>query len=214
MRIVAEEKSKVKVGEQFGRWTVIGLPFFVSRSRRKVVCECECGTVSAVFERTLLEGLAQSCGCYCRDVHLRHGSGRVEDRDKLYRCYGRMRERCYRTSHKSFKDYGGRGIFVCEEWNDFVKFRDWALANGYRDGLSIDRINNDGPYSPENCQWSTMSQQLRNTRRNTWLTAFGESKIAMDWASDDRCAVTYGSLLIRLRKGMSHEEAISSPPRG
>lgn len=100
---------------------------------------------------------------------------------------------------------------MCPEWHDFAVFREWALANGYADGLSIDRFpNNDGNYEPGNCRWATPAQQNRNTRVNRMLTAFGETKCITDWAADPRCRVTLRGLNLRLARGVSVESAITA----
>jgi hypothetical protein len=121
-----------------------------------------------------------------------------------------MRRRCRNASHQEYHNYGGRGITVCEEWSDFTTFRDWARANGYRDDLTIDRIDNDGPYSPENCRWATHIQQVRNTRRNRWVTAWGETKCLAEWVEDDRCLATKQALFYRLTVGWTPEKALTT----
>jgi len=117
----------------------------------------------------------KSCGC----VHMKlvgiantkHGYFKNEHKLRLYRIWDAMKGRCYAKNRKFYENYGGRGITICESWkNDFVKFKDWALENGYRDDLSIDRIDNDGNYEPNNCKFSTAKEQQRNTRRNRIIT--------------------------------------------
>jgi hypothetical protein len=123
-----------------------------------------------------------------------------------------MQGRCNRSTDQRYSRYGARGIAVCSEWeNSYVAFRDWALANGYEDGLEIDRIDNDGPYSPENCRWTTHSENIRNSTVVRAVTAFGETKSIAEWAEDSRCAVRYGTLVGRLAKGWSPEDAIALP---
>jgi hypothetical protein len=123
-----------------------------------------------------------------------------------------MRYRCTTPSAPNYHVYGGRGISVCAEWEDFVTFRNWALANGYQDNLSIERVDNDGDYCPENCTWISMSEQARNRRTNRMLTAFGETKYMRAWTRDERCQAGYSNLLRRIKRGWSSEEAISLPP--
>lgn len=109
-----------------------------------------------------------------------------ETKTRLHKIWSSMHERCENVNHKYYKHYGGRGIHVCEEWEDYVNFRDWAVSNGYSDNLTIDRINNDGNYEPSNCRWSTFSEQAKNKRTNHFVTVNGEKMILSD------CARRYG----------------------
>jgi hypothetical protein len=126
-----------------------------------------------------------------------------------------MRRRCGDAKDRTFHRYGGRGIYVCSEWDkSLTEFVRWSLRHGYEGGLTLDRIDNDGPYHPDNCRWATDEEQSRNKRTNRWVTAWGESKIVADWVADSRCAVNRTCLHSRLGKGWPPEEAISYPPRG
>jgi hypothetical protein len=126
-----------------------------------------------------------------------------------------MRARCYSSSSGSYIRYGGRGIEVCEEWNTSYKpFQEWALANGYQEGLSLERIDNDGDYTPENCTWVEPARQARNRRDTYWVTAWGERKALPDWAEDPRCRVSYHTLFKRLYVlNWPEERAISEERR-
>lgn len=112
--------------------------------------------------------------------HIKHG---VEEKwPRLYRIWASMRTRCNNPNRHNYCRYGGRGIFVCAEWDsDAGKFAEWALANGYAEGLQLDRIDNNGPYSPENCRWVTPKENSRNTRRNKHLTLCGLTKTVAEW---------------------------------
>ena len=138
-------------------------------------CRCDCGKEFITRARSLRSGEVTSCGCLGKEhavaamkkANTKHGASPHRGYAKLYNTWLRMKGRCSRPTATSYKYYGGRGISVCEEWEkDFVAFRDWALANGYQEGLSIDRIDVNGNYCPENCRWITMSEQQRN-KRNT-----------------------------------------------
>jgi len=134
---------------------------------------------------------------------------------RLYSIYYAMKNRCMNNKMKHYKNYGGRGIKVCQEWLDsFDVFRDWALSSGYNDSLSIDRIDVNGIYEPSNCRWATHKEQATNRRTSYWhkftIEAFGEKKNLNEWLEDERCGVKQvGSILYRLGTGMSPEEAIS-----
>jgi hypothetical protein len=123
-----------------------------------------------------------------------------------------MKRRCYNPASKSYQDYGARGIVISATWlHDFPAFQNWAFANGWKPGLQIDRINNDGPYSPENCRCTDSKTQHRNTRANRILEAFGEKKCLIEWSEDSRCVVSWMALTSRLRYGWPVEEALTMP---
>lgn len=208
---VADEWRGVKIGSQFGRWEVIEKPF--NNGRWHVRCRCECGTMQDVTISNLL--LRKTEGCrecrwtrYVNETVRTHG----QTGTRLYQTWNGMRSRC---RYKQFKDYAGRGISVCKEWDDeFEAFYRWALANGYADHLEIDRIDNDGNYEPGNCRWVTRKQQTRNTRRNVYLTAFGETKTFSEWIEDQRCVVSVWCARHRIRRlGWEIELALTTPSK-
>lgn len=168
-------------GQRFGRLTVLGKIAAVS-SRSVVLCRCDCGTYHLARTQDLTAGKVQSCGCYHEErnvaAHTIHGGSS----SRLYTTWAAMRARCTNPDHDNFTRYGGRGVTVCPEWESFEIFRDWALANGYRDDLTIDRIDNDGPYSPSNCRWATRAEQQNNTRRNIHVTYMGQTMTLMEAA--------------------------------
>jgi hypothetical protein len=128
-------------------------------------CRCDCGVEKVIRREVLKYGKAVSCGCIklklIGNVHRTHGASK----HPLYNVWKKISDRCYNENGTSWKNYGGRGISVCDEWrNDMWSFMAWAVSNGYRPGLSIDRIDNDGNYEPGNCRWATALMQSRNRR--------------------------------------------------
>lgn len=148
---------------KFEKLTVIKVDHFQQcKNLRRVhwLCECECGNTTVVRSDCLTSGNTKSCGCL-------NSTGREKPdsikHHKLYRVYWGMRQRCYNPNQKHYNRYGGRGITVCDEWlNSYESFYKWAIDNGYSEGLTIDRINNDGNYEPGNCRWTTQKIQNQN----------------------------------------------------
>lgn len=140
-----------------------------------------------------------------------HGDAHRGKQTRLYRIWCAMKTRCENPNFPRYCDYGGRGIVICADWNLFPHFKAWALASGYADKLTIDRIDNNGPYAPENCRWATFTEQARNKRNNTWLVAFGENKKVVDWVNDARCVVDYSNLRSRLHEKWESERALTQP---
>lgn len=140
--------------------------------------------------------------------HFKHGGKGT----KLYEVWCTMRARCTREKDERYKWYGARGISVCEEWNDFAVFRKWAYENEYSEGLTIDRIDNNGNYAPSNCRWATVKQQNNNTSKTTVLLFRGESKTLHEWA--EKFSIHPEILRQRLYSGWSVEDALLQPING
>ncbi len=195
---------QVEVGDKFGRWTVIDNTARTASGRNRAsICRCECGTVRLISNADLKNGHSKSCGC-----------GRLTSngkcRTRLYAIYCHVKDRCYNKNHIHYKDYGGRGIGVCQEWRDsFCAFYDWAMANGYIDDLSIDRIDNNKGYSPENCRWTDAEIQQNNTRYNVRLTYGGKTQSMSRWSRE--LGIPTSTLFSRYYSGWETEEILTRP---
>lgn len=200
------------IGKKYGRLTVVEYVGRDKRSQIIVRCICDCGEERTVFLHALKKGNTSSCGCFNREqaaARLRiHGDSAKKER--LYRIWAYMKQRCYRENDINYTNYGGRGIGVCDEWrNDYTAFRDWALNNGYDDSLSIDRIDVNGDYEPNNCRWATAKEQARNRRSNRYITYNGETMLLVEWA--ERFGLPPKILTTRLYLGWSMEKALTTP---
>lgn len=204
-------------GKKFGRLTCIA--YFPKDQNRSNgwLCRCECGNEKIVATADLKKGSTKSCGCLRRETTgaqaRKHGLSHDKNgrKPRLYRIWKQMRQRCLNPNDSAYARYGGRGITICSEWDDYTIFHKWALANGYRDGLSLDRIKNGGKYSPENCRWADDFQQARNKRNTSYLTFRGKTKSLPEWAEIYGCS--QGTLRSRLRLGWSIEQVLMTPVR-
>lgn len=180
-------------GQRFGRLVVVGKAEKPqgNKSRKTFwLCQCDCGNQKVVASDKLRNGDTKSCGCLKIELAklriAQYKSGRTThglSSHRLYNIYSKMKNRCYKADDPKYYRYGARGITICEEWlSSFRAFYDWAMANGYEDGLSIDRINNDGNYSPENCRWATNTEQQNNKSTNRLVSYNGELMTIADAA--------------------------------
>lgn len=125
-------------------------------------CNCDCGNTVVVKSNNLLSGNSKSCGCLEKEQRIARMTTHNLTNTKLYKTWESMKKRCYYQGHKAYKNYGGKGVTICNDWRkDFRKFYDWAIKNGYAEGLTIDRIDPRGNYEPNNCQWLTRSENTR-----------------------------------------------------
>ena len=204
----------LKTGEGFGKLTVVSLDN--TRKGPYYICKCKCGKEKSIYKYDLIYGKSKSCGCVtrakaserCKQRNYKHGLGRT----RLCHIWADMKRRCYDIKSKDYKDYGNRGIIICEEWlKDFVSFYNWAMANGYNDNLTIDRIDVDGNYEPANCRWVTITEQARNRRNNYFITYKGETKCLSEWSRG--FGIGCGTLKYRLTRGWSVDKVFTTAVR-
>lgn len=181
-------------------------------NRQKAIYRCICGTEKSLFKTNVNQGFTKSCGCYNKKAIVDRQTTHGLTKHPLNGVWYKMHDRCYNPNVESYKNYGARGIFICEEWrNDFLAFFKWAMDNGWKKGLTIERGNNDREYSPENCKIDTIKNQANNRRSNRILSFRGANRTISQWA--DVVNIKQGIIANRLFCGWSVEEALTRRPR-
>lgn len=200
-----------RTGQRFGILTVIEE---AGRDKHRNViwkCRCDCGNESYVTTADLKK--TKSCGCWNIDAiiqrNTRHGASKRGSITKLYKVWAAVKQRCTNPKNKAYKNYGGRGIKLCDEWLEYEPFEEWAFENGYAEGLQLDRIDNNGSYSPDNCRFVSTLENSHNKRNNVWITIDGKTALAVDWAKE--VGVDVEVIRKRLRKGWTPKEAVFAP---
>jgi len=195
-----------KTGKKYGKLTVIRRAENAPGGIARWECLCECGKTTIVRGGNLSCGAVKSCGCLTGGKTTHNMS-----KTRLYREWASIKGRCYYKSQVGYKSYGARGIKMCDEWlNSFETFAEWALSNGYKDDLTIERIDNEKDYSPDNCKWISLGEQANNRRSNIAITYKGETRNLSEW-----CKIygkDYRFVHNRMRKlGWDFERAILEP---
>lgn len=194
-------------GYRFGRLVVVrrqGL----KGGRPAWLCKCDCGSEAIVRGNDLRRGATHSCGCIHREQLTERNTTHGLCGQRLYNIWGCMVQRCYNERTPCYNLYGGRGIKICDEWRlDFKSFYDWAMANGYKDDLTIDRIDNDKGYFPNNCRWITAKEQGNNRSTNRYLEFNGEKRTLSEWG--EILGIDSETLSSRLRRGWSIEKTLT-----
>lgn len=201
------------IGKKFNRLTVLELfkkeQVYLFNGKKNgfryfYTCLCDCGKITIVAKSHLLSGHTRSCGCISQK-HLKTNT-------RLFRIWNGIKGRCFNKNNNKFKNYGGRGISICDEWkNDFKTFYDWAMSNGYADNLTIDRIDNNGNYEPSNCRWVNQKVQQNNKSNSCFIEYNGKSLTLSQWA--ELYGLNYSTLKSRLSYGWTIEKALLIPVR-
>ena len=196
------------IGQRFGRLTVCEFEYSERLHKWFWGCQCDCGRWVKVRPYLVKNGHTLSCGCLQKERVSQSSKTHGQSSSRLYRIYNAMKSRCYNEKQANYPNYGGRGITICDEWlHSFAVFQEWALANGYSDDLSIDRIDNSKEYSPENCRWVTRVEQNENTRRNNIVTINGKTQPLSAWARER--GLNYHTVSFRIhQKHMTPEQAL------
>lgn len=195
-------------GKRFGRLLVTGRGETKFGTGAFWKCRCDCGNTVTVWSNNLRSGNTTSCGCLKKEHPnaTKHGFSGT----KLYGIWHSMRSRCENKNDAAYQNYGGRGISVFGKWKDPQEFISWAIASGYRDGLTLDRIDTDGDYCPENCRWATWDEQQNNRRNNTVFAFNGETKTLAQWCKS--FGVEYSTAYKRIFiLGWSFHKAMTEP---
>ena len=200
-------------GKRFGRLVVLE---FVEIRKHNTFwkCQCDCGNITVKQGTSLSQGFTRSCGCLQRETRSKNGKS-----NKIHKCSDKklmgvwrsMMYRCQNKKSNRYHRYGGRGIKVCDEWQDIDTFTDWALANGYQHGLTIDRIDLDGMYCPENCRFVDIMEQANNRSTSAFVEYKGERKTVTQWSRIT--GLQASTIYYRLKHGWSVEDALEKPLR-
>ena len=190
-------------GLRFGRLLVIKNVGTDRNGSSKWLCKCDCGNKKIVTNSNLRNNSTKSCGCLQKENKTKHNKWNT----RIYRIYYGIKQRCYNPKYSRYYDYGGRGITVCDEWkNDFMSFYNWAMANGYRDDLTIDRIDVNGNYKPHNCRWISREEQQSNTRKSHFIEYNGKKQTMAQWSRELK--LSPNTIKFHLNKGRTIEDVI------
>lgn len=193
-------------GKKFNKLTVLSFSHMDEKHRSYYLCLCECGNKKIIKGQSLLQGDIKSCGCSQYSNKIKHNLSNT----RIYKIWSHMISRCYNPKDSAYKNYGQRGIFVCEEWkNDVSNFYNWSISNGYKDNLTIDRINNDDNYYPLNCRFVDYKTQSNNRRSNHQITINNETHNLMEWSRIYN--ISHSVIIQRIKRGWSEYDAITKP---
>ena len=199
-------------GQKFGRLFVVKRVDNNKYQQVQWLCRCECGGEKVVTANALREGYTKSCGCLKKEqdyINIAHKTHNMSS-TRIYNIWRQMKSRCYSPNCKRHKFYYDKGIIVCNEWkNDFVTFYNWAIENGYKENLTLDRIDNDGNYEPNNCRWATITEQNNNQSNNIKIRYNNKTYSVKEFSNEYK--IKRDTLCYRLKKGWSIKKIINTP---
>ena len=194
----------MNINDKFGKLIVLEI-----KKGRFIKVKCDCGNIKEVRKHDVKNGRTKSCGCIRKNKpnSIKHGLSNT----KLYIVFKAMKQRCYNKNCKDYSEYGNRGIIIYQEWlNDYTNFHSWALNNGYKEGLYIDRINNNGNYEPSNCRWISNKENTNNTRKNNHILY--KNKIYTIQQFAEFCKISRTTLVSRLKLGWNLDKIVKTKP--
>ena len=197
--------------KKFGRLTVLSFKGRNKQYDSLWECECECGTIKTIRGGVLKNGHTQSCGCLQKErtSSAKTTHGLINNNFKLYKVWTGIKQRCGNPKSKSYDKYGGRGIAICDVWKDsFPKFHRWAIPNGYKIGLTIERSDVNGNYEPSNCSWILKSNQSKNRTSSVKISFKGKTETASKWS--EITGIPSKVITQRVRRGWSSEKTLTT----
>jgi len=211
LNMSARKSDSLNTGDVFGKLAFVRAEGSVvgrnGRKEHRSLFKCECGKEKSMVTFRVVSGASRSCGC------VNKGDGHGLSGTKIYLVWNGMKTRCSNPNKEGSQHYFDRGIKVCDEWvQSFSAFHLWAIASGYREGLQLDRINNNGNYEPENCRWVTPAVNSNNRRDNRWVEHNGDKLPLGEAVTKYGGGVNYDMVYSRIRKGWSFSDAVSTPP--
>lgn len=201
-------KKDDMIGKRFGRLVVLECAGKNKQGAKTYICKCDCGNVThPIAGYSLRRNDTRSCGCFAKETIKKTNSKHCKCYTRVYRIWSCMKQRCGYTKARNYKYYGAKGIEVCEEWaNDFNAFYAWAIANGYEESLTIDRIDPNGNYEPSNCRWISLKEQQRNRTDNTHIEINGIKKTLSEW--EETSGVLAATIANRYKRGIRGSELL------
>ena len=204
------DKYKSLVGKKFNSLTVLEVSSNKKNDNYLLVCKCDCGNIQTIRATRVINGITKTCGCRNKGYSYSKSNKLSCLYPTFYSIWNSMKHRCYDKSNKKYKNYGARGIKICKEWKDsFENFLNWCLNSDYEKGLTLDRIDVNSDYKPNNCRWANFTIQARNKTNNNLVTYNNETKCVAQWCED--LNIPYNTIRARLRLGWTPELAFTTP---